>query len=784
MILYTAEYEYLTEQLKEKSGMFSAVLIHGDYGKGKTELIRQVLENINLPNMYVCKLPGMNTPFEELSSALFQKLEDGCYDITNINSEISHREYLKQLFIKICRQTPDIVVVFHDIRDYNKTSIEMIKEILHYLKQHHIACHIIMEYSTNALPFEQRDDFLICTSLCTMTEIKLGTEDLKIYEPLLLSLLPGKHAITPDQIKSVITEAFFNPALIKKMVYFFIDVGIFFQRDECWYSDEIDFHLTAKLFEKNIYERYEKLDDKLKATINKACITGYEINPKLLYQPLGIIKSEDNLRRIERLSRLITRTENTYCFENNTVYNLINDKIGFSEKKTLHLLVANYLYEKIEYYAKNNFSNMLRLLDTIKNHYINAEHIEEALHSASCYIAYAYCNRNYDAALCGIKDFFDLSSGSHPFVEQQFIYLESEIYCILGKFDIAYEKLMTINNKYLPLNFRYWVTYAAAYSLFNCGRTEEAKKRADELTEKFDSKQIEDPLLLVKLDILLSGMYHHFGNVRYASRRYEQALSIAGRSSVYRKEYYYLLSISNMFLDNIIAIQKIEESMRYFEEKQLMTSYAKSANNVAINYIYIGDFETAAVKLKKSHKIFDDICSLSSHYPLNNLATVYGSMQNYQKAEELFRASLKIITEPFSVLWIQINIAHCRRKCGDFSGCKHILNDIKNKIDKIRENTYLLMRNYYIADGLLQFDGENYSAAYERLLEALNTEICLLENDTYPIFLSRLLLDISNITQQPFPDIAMPYKDSYITPFIQNLLDNKTHWGNFLFWEI
>lgn len=780
MIIYKDKYDYIINILKNNIGKFSLLLVRGDYGKGKTSLINSILDNMTNLNLLICKYPGMNTPFEEMTSALFQKLEENDYGITDINTEISHREYLKQVFINICKQTPDIIVVFRDMRDYDSNTIELIKEIVNYLENHQIACHIIMEYSTDNLTFEQRDQLMACVSMCTIPEIKLETKDYKIYIPYFKELLAGKSAITLKQIESIVKESFFNPAMIKKMLYYFIDVGIFFQHDGCWYSDEIDFQLTTKLFEKNIYQRYEKLDDVLKTTLNKASITGYEINTNLLYQPFGIIKSEDNLRRIERLSRLITHTEQTYEFENNTVYNLVLESISPSERKALHSMIASYLYEKVEYYIKTDYSNLLHVLYIIKEHYLNANQIEPALHIIACYIEQAYHKRNYDTALSGIKEFINLSAGKYPFSEQQMMYMEAEIYSILGRFSSAHKCLASINKKYLPNGNSNWILYREAYNLFCSGKREESKEKADTL----NNKQITDSLLQIKLNTLLAGMYHHFGDVRYAARCYEYALSSASNNIAYYREYNYLLLISNMFLDNVLAIPQIEKSMCYFKENNLLISYAKGANNVAINYIYTGDFKTSTDYLKKSYKVFSDIHSISAHYPLNNLATIYGHLQEYKEAERIFSMALQDDLEPFSRLWISINIAHCKRKLGEYQECEYIINNVENELYNLEKNAYLLKRNLYIARGLLQLDKNEYLAAYENLVEALHIELLLLHNDTYPIFISKLLIQVSDLAQCDYPKIAEPYKSSNISLFIQNLLDNRTHWGNFLFWEL
>lgn len=782
MILYENKFKELKRLVDNCIHKFSSILLFGDYGKGKSTLIQHVIEMADRPYMSVCQYPGMTTPYEALYSSLSQRLEEENYDIGSINNEISHREFIKQLFITICRQTPDIVVIFQDVRDFDNILVELIRECIQYFKIHKVACCIIMEFSTDNLCPKNEDCLFICKDIC-VDSISLDSNQCLDYREYFSSLLKGKNRIKTEQMDCIISEAFFNPALIKKMVRYFIDVGIFYEQDNCWFSDEPDFHLTAKLFEEHISHRYEKLDEVLKTTLNKASIIGYEIDTRLLSQPLGIIKAEDNLRRIERLSRLITHTENAYQFENNTVYNIVNGKMSASEKNALHHLVADYLYGKIPEYRKGEPTKILRILYIIKRHYLEAENLEAAIHASGCYIHQAFTERNYDAVLSGIKEYVDLSSGRYPLAEQQILCLGVHAYMILGNFTKACICLEKIQRQYLPDGQIYWLDYLKAYCLFNSGKGNEAKEIAEYLVGKLDSKCLKDTFLLLKLDIFLAGMYHHFGDIRNSLRRYEQGLSIAEGNLSYCREYNHLLSISNMFLTNELAIPKIEMSMVYFKENHLMTSYAKSANNVAINYLYEGDFETAARYLEESRKIFDDICSSSIHYPLNNLGTAYAHMQNYSKALELFEHAREYQTEPFSVMWISMNIANCLRKLGDFDKSERILQEVENSILSSPENTFLLKRNLFISKGLLALDREFFSNARSCCEQALEIEIHMLHNDTYPVFISKLLKNICEAADLSLPKSAIPYSDSFSDCFCQNLLDNHTHWGNFLFWE-
>lgn len=783
MILYQNKYKELKEFVDNSIDRFASIIVTGDYGKGKSTIIQQVIEGVCRPLLSVCQYPGMNTAYEALFSSVFQKLEEYNYDIKNINKEISHREYVKQLFITICRQTPNIVVVFQDMKDYDHILIELIRECINYFKMHKITCCIIMEFSTDNLCTAQEECLTICKDIC-MEDVNLNNTTNARFRDYFADLLKGRNQIDEEQMDSVITEAFFNPALIKKMVRYFVDVGIFYEQDGCWFSDEPDFHLTAKLFEEHISHRYEKLDDVLKATLNKASIIGYEFDVKLLSQPLGIIKAEDDLRRIERLSRLISHTENRYQFENNTVYNIINDKMNASEKKALHHLLAEYLYEKITEYQRTDSSKILHILLIIKQHYLEAENLEMALHICGCYIQRAFQERNYDAALAGIKEYLEVSAGKYPFAEQQLLYLEINTYMILGNFAEAYRCLGKINVQYLPIGSNYWIDYMKSFCLFNNGDTAEAQKIAEHLAEKLDSGCIIDEFLMLKLDIFMAGMYHHFGNIRNANRRYEQGIAIAEGKKSYSKEYNYLLSISNMFLTNELAIPQILKSMDYFRENQLMISYSKGANNVAINYIYEGDFETAAKHLEDSRQIFDSICSSSIHYPLNNLGTVYAHKGAYEEALSLFTQAQNYQIDAFSFLWISMNIANCVRKLGDLKKAETILLEVENKIASLTESTLLLKRNFLISKGLLDWDRDDFPSAYSHWEQALEIELTLLHNDTYPIYISKLLLSVCEKTNKILPQIAVPYCNSFTDLFCQNLLDNHTHWGNFLFWEI
>lgn len=781
MILYQDKYEKINSFVQKSGSDFSACLIKGDYGKGKSTLINQILSILPNPRLTICQYPGMNTPYEALFAALQQQLEEGTYSFQNLNMEISHREYLKQLCIHICRQTSGIILVFQDMKDYEQSMMELIKEILQFLKFNHVPCTVFMEYSTDSLSYEQREQLMGCEEICKENSILLDSNDYKDYIEYFSGLLSGENQISQEQMKNIIKEAFFNPALIKKMVYYFVDVGIFYQSEDRWCCDEIDFHLTARLFEKHIYQRYAKLDEVLRKTIDKACITGFEINPSLLYQPLGILKSEENLRRIERLSRLITHTENSYEFENNTVYNLINDKMNLSEKKAHHSLVAEYLYEKINDCKKTN--SVLHLLNIIKSHYLSAERIDEALHIVGCYIQQAYEMRNYDAALAGIHEFQELSNGKFPYAEQQLAIKEMEIYRLLGQFSAAYFKLAHIKNKYLPLGNKNWIEYWKAFCLFNNGQTNQAKEKADALIQKLDEQQLHDEYLTLNLDILLAGMYHHFGDIPYASKRYEQGLSISSQKNAYQKEYHYLLSISNMFLDNELAIENIEKSMRYFEKKHLMLSYAKSANNVAINYIYLGKYEKAVFYLKRSEEIFSDMYSISYHYPLNNLGTAYAYLRDYNMALECFTKARDNPVEPFSYLWISMNIANCKRKLGDHRECQELLVMVEKEIQSLDCNTYLLERNFHISKALLYIEEEDYTSAYEHCNRALELEVNLLQNDTYPIYYSKLLTFLTEKISKPLPQLALLYKDSFESAFCKDLLENHIYLGNLLFWE-
>lgn len=782
MILYSDKCTELTEFISEHQDTFSAILIKGDYGKGKSTLIRHVLDSFQNQIIMVTQYTGMTTLYEALYSALREICEKQAIDITNRNSENPFREYLKQLCIKVCRQTPNTILVFQDMKDYGEELIELIREIIIFMSNNSIPCCVLFEYSTNNLTFEQRDQLIEFGYLCHEKEIILNNENMNDYLEFISSLLIGENTLTQDQKLNIIKEAFYNPKLIQQMASYFIDTGIFYQEENLWKCDEIDFHMTAKLFENHIYKRYSKLDEELKATLDKASITGYKINQQLLYHPLGIIKSEENLRRIERVSRLITHTENSYEFENNTVYNLISDKVGSSERKALHLLVAEYLFTHFQDYT-SIYSKQV-LFHSIKTHYLYAEHIDEALYILGCYIQQAYLERNYDAVLNGIEEFLKLSAGKFPYAEQQLIIKRMKVYQLLGEFSQAYNQLTFTKLKYLPLNSENWIEYWKAYTLFHIGKTREAREIADALMNKLDKNLIKDEYLLLKLDILLSGMYHHFGNVAYASKRYEQGMAISSRKLIYEKEYNYLLSISNMFLTAEFAVISIMNSMRYFKSKHFLFSYAKAANNAAISYIYLGAYEKAVSLLGESTNIFSDACSASIYYPTNNLGTIYALMNKYDVAIDYFMKALDNPMEEFSVLWITINMSHCKRKLHDFYGCEMLLNEVEQRISKMSANTSLLKRNYHIARTLLHIDKEEYQEAYNDCLCAIEIEINDLKNDTYPIYITKVLISITTKLEMTLPEIAIPYKSGRESEHCKDLLNANIHLGNFLFWEI
>lgn len=110
----------------------------------------------------------------------------------------------------------------------------------------------------------------------------------------------------------------------------------------------------------------------------------------------------------------------------------------------------------------------------------------------------------------------------------------------------------------------------------------------------------------------------------------------------------YLLSISNMFLADELAILQITKSMKYFKERHLMVSYAKSANNIAISYIYLGKYKKATALLEESIHIFSDMCSISVHYPtytsvFHYLSEIFNDLSTLRKLIIEYSNSVKSV---------------------------------------------------------------------------------------------------------------------------------------------
>ena len=84
---------------------------------------------------------------------------------------------------------------------------------------------------------------------------------------------------------------------------------------------------------------------------------------------------------------------------------------------------------------------------------------------------------------------------------------------------------------------------------------------------------------------------------------------------------------------------------------------------------------------------------------------------------------------------------------------------------------------------LLQIEKEDYEQAYVNCKQALELEVNILQNNTFPIYFSKLLAFLAEKTGNHLPQIAYIYKDGVVSPFCKNLLELRTHWGNLLFWE-
>ena len=116
---------------------------------------------------------------------------------------------------------------------------------------------------------------------------------------------------------------------------------LYFQ-EGVWHCGDIDTERLYQYLKQHIQIRYDKLTLDLKMVLQKASITGFEIDIDLLKRPFGILRAEEKLQKIELISKLIDHKP-IYRFESDEVFYFTLQEISDEQRMNLYKTAAVYM---------------------------------------------------------------------------------------------------------------------------------------------------------------------------------------------------------------------------------------------------------------------------------------------------------------------------------------------------------------------------------------------------------------------------------------------------------
>lgn len=767
------------------------IIVKGNLGMGKSYVINSFIKQNELKTLHIMHQSMNQHPLQGFIDAIFNYyLADNNSRYENLMHEfINYEMCIQRELYYIYKSTEELVIWFEGVDQY---TLEFLKFISRFIKttlslQHNCRIIIIMEYNQDRASLKHKHIIYELESIIKPNSIILFNKksdcELKAFIDVLLN---HNHMLSNEVCKSIIHSAFYNPLYIIRALGYLKEYSIIYIKDDKWMCDNLNENSLKECVDEYISIQYNILDAKQKNIVQKAAITGYEINIELLEKPLNILDSVTYLASIERKTDLISH-QHKIRFSTQEVYHYILNHCTSEDRIIWHRFIAEYLEHKSH---RDMFINptleSVAFYSSLAFHYESCEDDDKALQY------YVKC-----ITICReLEDYYMINMivnklllSPHKIVDPETLlwieYNQALAKERLGNYYYAtelYNKIIKSVSLNIPSYFNVFLRYKYAYNLYNCGKSNASKMELKALLKLLKTEGIDNYIRVKTLD-LLSAICSHFGEDIQSERYYNYAVKKA--KELRDQSYYYLLVKNcNMFCSNELAIPYLEDAYNYFNENNMMWEQALISYNMGVSLIHINESIKAIEYMDLSEDIFKRYNSKNIHYPINAKAVIYGINGNYVKALELFIVAHKAYTEFFSDVYLLINQSHCYRKLGNMDECLRILHICSEKIINHESNTYYLERNLAFSYGMYHYEIGEYQYAIKKIEEAFNIEKYKLHISEHIDLFTTWLVELSNVTNLPLSDDILKYQHVKLSPYKERLFKTKVLWGNFMFWGI
>lgn len=691
----------------------SLTFIVGDKGLGKSYFIHNYYKDKK--NILYIKDQRFKSYFLEPIITAISQFDD---DFKIKHDQLNIRNTIRKILLDICRQK-SIVICFESFNSYSEDLAEFCVSFLQaYLDCNNNNTFILIEIDSDINNLEDIwiQKLYALTINTNFIKFRKKTED-ELFD-IISSKFNNEIHMGEKERKYIIKSSFGNIMHLFIIINFLKMEGYIHFDGIKWICDQLPNGILNQSIEEYIKQRYNRLNNDLKILLQKSSLLGPEFYSNQLQKSFNLVRVDEELSRIEKLSSLIQKNDNynknKYLFETEEVCNNIQNLIPENEKKIWNNMLAEY-YEM--QYRKHG-QNMIKSLENccrLAFYYINSNNTERAIIFYFRAVRYSIYLLDYKGALELISSLLEIPNICNTYEHIYFEALKLQAYCQhqLGKYKVStelYSKLL--NNKSFEKLEKMEISYFYADSLYFIGKVSKAQNIL--LTLKEELKFNHNNKLLFRVLSELATTYGFFREYGLAREYFSYSVNQC-RSTGVEDDYFVQLRKSSMFWELKLTFPLMEQAAEYFERKNNIQELAKTYHNLGTDALYLGNSKTAIDYLNQAIKEFQKYGSDEIHYTYDCIGVYYAAYEkNFEKAIEYFKKAIFFQPVLFSTMVLYLNMSSCYKALQNNESAKeclekamHIQKELGNEVPSYL--LYLLINQglYAKLDGRLE-ESEQY----------------------------------------------------------------------------
>ena len=310
-------------------------------------------------------------------------------------------------------------------------------------------------------------------------------------ETIFYKIFLDKITINDNDLKYIVQSSSGNISVLNIIVNYLRQEEIIVKNsDDSWTCNSISRGSLSNILDKYIRQRYDRLDEYLKRTLQQSSLLGKEFNVKQLQDSFSILQADEWLSNIERISHLIKHNEHgkykdPYIFENDEVFIYIKKQILSSFQKTWYQILIDYYileYQKLEEsnkYTKNILTDQITISIKIASYCSENEQYNRSLDYYVQAITHCFTTMNYKQAssLISTAKKIAIFSKADDYLIYQLDRMDAECYEYLGFYSTAKKHYQSCIDNYdhqlLNYNLEF-LEYKVAFCTYYSSRVHEA----------------------------------------------------------------------------------------------------------------------------------------------------------------------------------------------------------------------------------------------------------------------------------------------------------------------